>query len=73
MRREAHRIRLLIERDGYQAARDWVLRTLQAYREAVNSPYSHASLGHYRPSFEESIGDFEEWLAATEGEQKTRG
>lgn len=73
MRREAHRIQLLIERDGYEAARAWVLRTLQAYREAVNSPHSHASLAHYRPSFEDSISDFEEWLATTEAQHYKGG
>lgn len=63
MGREAERIRFLVERDGRAAARKWVQDTLKSYRDAVNSPSSHASKSNYRPLFEESIREFEAWLA----------
>jgi hypothetical protein len=60
---EKHRIKLLVERDGEAAARAWVERTLKIYREAINHPGSHPSTKEYRPAFEQSIREFEEWLA----------
>ncbi|NIW86838.1 MAG: hypothetical protein GWN09_09655 [Gammaproteobacteria bacterium] len=63
MGREAGRIRFLVERDGREAARKWVEETLKAYRDAVHSPSSHASKPNYKPLFEESIREFEKWLA----------
>ncbi len=59
---EARRIRFLIERDGLKGARVWVERTLSAYRQAVQSPKSHASKSSYRPLFEASIREFDAWL-----------
>lgn len=60
---EQRRIEFLIQRDGPAAARDWVERTLEMYRTAVNDPGSHASNSHYRPQFEASIRSFEKWLS----------
>ena len=60
---EADRINLLIRRDGAEAARAWVERTLAIYRNAVASPHSHASQREYRPLFEQSIREFEYWLS----------
>lgn len=60
---EAARIAFLRERDGDLHARRWVERTLKIYRNAVHSTGNHASLPHYRPLFEDSIRDFEQWLA----------
>ena len=60
---EIERINFLIQRDGEQAARMWVERTLRMYREGINNPGSHASKSAYRPLFEESIREFEAWLA----------
>ncbi|MGH8495543.1 MAG: hypothetical protein ACREVN_05360 [Gammaproteobacteria bacterium] len=59
---EAGRIELLIDRDGFDAARVWVERTLDIYRGAVANPRSHAASGDYRPRFEASIRAFEAWL-----------
>lgn len=69
MGRETERIRFLVERDGLAAARKWVEATLKAYRDAISSPSSHASKPNYRPLFEESIREFEEWLAEEPHEQ----
>jgi len=62
-RPEIERIDFLIQRDGEQAARAWVERTLRMYREAITKPGSHASNPAYRPLFEDSIRTFEAWLA----------
>lgn len=62
MGQETQRICFLLERDGEEATRAWVERTLAIYRNAIQSPGSHASLADYRPSFEASITEFESWL-----------
>jgi hypothetical protein len=62
-RPEIERINFLIQRDGEQAAKAWVERTLQQYREAIANPGSPASSPAYRPLFEDSIRTFEAWLA----------
>ena len=59
---EGKRLELLVRRDGLQAAREWVERTLKLYQEAIASASSHASSREYRPLFETSIRDFEQWL-----------
>lgn len=61
--REQKRIRFLVERDGEAAAREWVERTLENYRQAMESFTSHASFPEYRAHFKSSIKVFEEWLA----------
>jgi len=68
MAEEARRIQFVIERDGREAARKWVRETLQTYRDALNSPHSHAVTRHYRARFEQSIREFEAWLAEEDGE-----
>jgi hypothetical protein len=52
-----------VRRDGATEARAWVERTLALYRGAVASGTSHASTKEYRPLFEQSIRDFENWLS----------
>jgi hypothetical protein len=59
---ERLRIAFLVRRDGIGQARAWVERTLQLYREAIASG-SFAAAPWYRPLFEQSIGEFEAWLA----------
>lgn len=51
-----------MRRDGVEGARAWVERTLTLYREAIASGTSHAAKKEYRPLFEQSIREFEEWL-----------
>ena len=60
---EQSRIAFLVERDGEEAARAWVERTLKLYRDAI-ATRSHAAHPDYRPMFEDSIRAFEEWLRA---------
>jgi hypothetical protein len=59
---EKDRIEFLVRRDGAEQARAWVERTLKLYREAIASG-SHAASNEYRPLFEQSIREFEEWLS----------
>jgi hypothetical protein len=59
---EAARIELLLHREGYEATRVWVERTLNIYRAAIE-PGQHGSDSSYRRLFERSIGEFEAWLA----------
>jgi len=61
---EEERIKVLLHRDGLEATREWIKRTLNIYRGAIVSPASHASQKGYKPSFEKSIQEFEEWLSA---------
>jgi hypothetical protein len=63
-RPELERIEFLLNRDGYEATRAWVERTLNIYREAVGKPGQHSADTVYRPLFEKSIAEFEEWLAS---------
>ena len=59
---EARRIEFLLQRDGEAATRAWVERTLEIYRTAMASD-GYAASAAYRPLFEESIREFEQWLA----------
>ncbi len=62
VRPEAERIGFLLARDGRQATRAWVERTLRMYREELGRPTSYASDAAYRPRFERAVCEFEEWL-----------
>ena len=68
MTAEQNRIEFLIERDGLDATRAWVRRTLQIYRDALANRGSHATAPEFRPLFEEAVRVYEEWLAAHAGE-----
>jgi hypothetical protein len=59
---EAERIRLIVERDGLDAAVEWVHRTLQIYAQALDDPANFARAAEYRPRFEQSTREFEAWL-----------
>ena len=63
VRPEIERINYLLQRDGDEATRAWVERTLRIYREAITKPGSHASNTTYQPLLEKTIHEFEEWLA----------
>lgn len=62
---EHHRIRFLMARDGAEATRVWVERTLKLYREALQSESNYSSLPEYRPRFEQAIHAYEAFLAGT--------
>lgn len=64
-RPESDRIEFLLGRDGYEATRTWVERTLDIYRQAVRVRGARAD-AYYGPLFEKSIAEFEEWLAHNE-------
>ncbi len=61
---EVRRIELIVRRDGEAAARAWVERTLEIYRAALASG-GYAASAPYRPLFEQSIREFEQWLAGS--------
>jgi hypothetical protein len=63
-RAETERIEFLLKRDGPAKTRAWIERTLAIYREALRDPKSYARDASYRPLFERSVRDFEEWLAS---------
>lgn len=62
-RPEIERIELLLERDGRAATRAWVERTLAIYQRALADPRHYANDPSYKPRFEKSVREFEEWLA----------
>jgi hypothetical protein len=66
MTAESERIRFLVARDGEEAARAWVRRTLEIYRDALRNRSSHATAPEFRPLFEQAVRDFEAWLAQRE-------
>jgi len=59
---ESVRIEFLLRRDGYEATRTWVETTLHTYRSALERPGSHARDPAYRPLFEKSVREFQQWL-----------
>ena len=63
-RPESERIEFLLERDGLEATRAWVERTLVIYRHALADPRNYANDPSYKPLFERAVREFEEWLAA---------
>ena len=62
-RPEAVRIAFLLQRDGPEATRAWVERTLQIYETALSHAHSHASDPVYRPLFERAVDEMREWLS----------
>jgi hypothetical protein len=63
---EGARIGLLLERDGPDATRAWVKRTLAIYRRAVLDPAHFASSPDYRRPFLLSCADFRRWLGRSD-------
>ncbi|HJS91534.1 MAG TPA: hypothetical protein VJ738_16330 [Steroidobacteraceae bacterium] len=62
-RPEFERIEFLLRRDGPQATRAWVERTLEIYRKALSDRTHYAADASYKPRFERAVREFEEWLA----------
>jgi len=62
-RSESERIAFLLKRDGLEATRAWVERTLGIYRRALADPKHFANDSSYKPRFERAVREFEEWLA----------
>ncbi len=63
-RPESERIGLLLERDGLEATRAWVERTLAIYRQALADARNYANDPSYKPLFERAVREFEEWLGS---------
>ncbi len=64
-RPESERIQFLLRRDGYEASRAWVECTLNTYREALERRGSYVADATYRPLFEKSVREFQEWLISS--------
>ncbi len=62
-RPESERIEFLLKRDGLEATRAWVERTVAIYRRALADPRNYASDSSYKPHFERAVREFEAWLA----------
>lgn len=60
VRPESERIKFLLRRDGYEATRKWVERTLAMYRAELGRQSSYATDSTYRPRFEKAVREFEE-------------
>lgn len=60
---ETNRLELIVQRDGLDAAIAWAGRTMQTYLEALKDPRHYARTTEYRPKFEESVREFQRWLA----------
>lgn len=65
-RPESERIEFLLRRDGREATRGWVGRTLTTYRNELSRPGSYACDAIYRPRFERAVREFEDWLAVAQ-------
>lgn len=64
VRPEPGRIEFLLRRDGFEATRKWVERTVGIYRAALE----HGGYGTdpiYRLRLERAVREFEEWLGST--------
>lgn len=74
VRPESERIAFLLKRDGHEATRKWVERTIDLYRAQIGPRGSYTTDATYRPRFEKAIREFEEWLgfAPTEHERSTQ-
>jgi len=68
-RPESERIAFLLKRDGFEATRAWVERTVAIYRRALADPKHYADDSSYKPRFERAVQEFEDWLFG----QKRRG
>ena len=62
-RPESERIEFLLKRDGLDATRAWVERTLTIYQRALADPRNYANDPSYKPLFERAVREFEGWLA----------
>ncbi len=71
---EKRRIEFLIERDGLEATRAWVARTMKIYRQAVLYKGDINKRGHFattiafRRKFIESYLSFKKFLRETQSE-----
>lgn len=70
-RPESERIEFLLRRDGREATRGWVGRTLTTYRNELSRPGSYACDAIYRPRFERAVREFEDWLAVAQAGSKS--
>lgn len=62
VRPESGRIAFLLQRDGFEATRKWVERTVGIYKAALAEKSGYGADPIYRPRLERAIREFEEWL-----------
>lgn len=64
VRPESERIEFLLRRDGFEATRKWVERTVDIYKAALAEHSGYGADPTYRPRLEKAIREFEEWLGS---------
>lgn len=65
VRPESERIEFLLRRDGFEATRKWVERTVGIYRAALAEHRGYGTDPIYRLRLERAVREFEEWLGST--------
>ena len=63
MRPESDRIDFLPRRDGLEATRKWVERTISLYKAEL-ARHGYGTDPPYRARFETAVRDFEHWLGS---------
>ena len=64
VRPESERIALLLRRDGLEATRKWVERTVGIYEAALAEKCGYGSDPTYRPRLERAVREFTDWLGS---------
>lgn len=65
VRPESERIEFVLRRDGFEATRKWVERTVGIYKAALAEHGGYGNDPSYRPRLEKAVREFEEWLGST--------
>ena len=61
--RERLRLETLIARHGVEQAKQWAAKTAAIYRLCIGDPNHYASQPDWKPHFEESIQEFNHFVA----------
>lgn len=64
IRPESERIEFLLQRDGFEATRRWVERTVGIYKAALAEKGGYGTDPTYRLRLDKAIREFEEWLGS---------
>lgn len=62
VRPESERIEFLLQRDGFEATRKWVERTVGIYKAALAEKGGYGTDPTFRLRLERAVREFEEWL-----------
>lgn len=70
VRPESERIEFLLRRDGFEATRKWVERTVGLYKAALGEQGGYGSDPTYRPRLQKAVREFEDWLGSTSDQRE---